>query len=122
MEPIISKMNEGGPVIMYTIFILLVLILLLFVRGIIKKETGEKTRQIIISIAWFAVAWGFLGRTIGLIGAFDTIQAAGQLTPEMVSGGLKMALLGPLFGVLVFAIARVAVIILLFLQREVKAN
>ena len=39
-------------------------------------------------IAWFAVAWGFMGRTFGLINAFDAVAAHGELTPSLLAEGL----------------------------------
>lgn len=118
MEQVIAKFNEGGPLITYTIFLMLLVIIALFIKALVTKNEFSKTISLISSIAWLAIAWGFLGRTFGLIGAFDTIQAAGELTPEMVSGGLKMALLGPLLGIFVFIIGRVEMIILIIMQRK----
>lgn len=120
MNDIIGKLNDGGPAITYTIVIALFVILALFIKGLISSKDNSKIISLISSIAWFAVAWGFLGRTIGLIKAFDTIQAAGELTPRLVSGGLKMALVGPLVGVFVFIIARIGIIVLIALQKEKK--
>lgn len=117
MNSIIGKFNDGGPVFTYTIFILLLVIIALFVRGLLKKETRLKTKELINSIAWFAVAWGFLGRTFGLIKAFDMVGAAGELTPSLLAGGLKMALVDPLFGIFVFLIARAFIIVLIAGQK-----
>jgi biopolymer transport protein ExbB len=36
---------------------------------------------------------GFMGTVIGMIGAFDKIQAAGDISPAIVAGGIKVALL-----------------------------
>lgn len=118
MRDIIGKFIDGGVGITLIIFIALIAILALFIKELIVKGDKTKTLSLISSIAWFAVAWGFLGRTIGLIKAFDTIQAAGELTPSMVSGGLKMALVGPIFGIFVFAIARIVMITLTIMKKE----
>jgi biopolymer transport protein ExbB/TolQ len=82
------------------------------------KDDNKKTIDLMASFAWFAVAWGFMGRTFGLIKAFDMVGAAGELTPSLLAGGLKMALVDPLFGIFVFVVARLGIIILISLQRK----
>ena len=118
MNSIIGKFNDGGPIFTYTIFILLLVIVALFIKGILVKGSSNKTIELIKSFAWFAVAWGFLGRTFGLIKAFDMVAAQGELTPRLLADGLKMALVDPLFGIIVFLIARLGIIFLISLQKE----
>ncbi|MBN1184789.1 MAG: MotA/TolQ/ExbB proton channel family protein [Bacteroidales bacterium] len=122
MKHLFEILKDGGILISCTILICLVIIIALFIKGLMSKANTKKIRTLISSVAWFAVAWGFLGRTLGLIKAFDTIQASGELTPSMVSGGLKMALVGPLVGVIVFLIARLGMIILISKQKEMTES
>lgn len=44
---------------------------------------------------------GFLGTVIGMIQAFDMIQAAGDINPTVVAGGIKVALLTTVGGLIV---------------------
>ena len=44
---------------------------------------------------------GFLGTVIGMIGAFDAIQSAGDISPTVVAGGIKVALLTTVAGLIV---------------------
>ena len=118
MEPIISKMNDGGVLITWPILILLLVIIALFIKEVIVQTKIKKTRELIASIGWFVIAWGYLGRTIGLIGAFDNVAAAGRITPELLSGGLKMALVGPLMALVTFAIARLFIIVFILIEKE----
>ncbi|HER08503.1 MAG TPA: MotA/TolQ/ExbB proton channel family protein [Bacteroides sp.] len=112
MKDIISKLNDGGPVFTYTIMILLLVIIVLFVQAVVEKNFSKKSRSVIASLGWFALAWGYLGRTFGLIMAFDKIAAAGEITPELTAGGLKMALIGPLCGLTAFLLARLGILVL----------
>jgi len=112
MKALIEKLNDGGPVFTYTIMVLILVIIVLFVKAILEKDYTRKSRSVVASIGWFALAWGYLGRTFGLIMAFDNIAAAGEITPEAMAGGLKMALVGPLCGLTAFLMARVAILIL----------
>ena len=43
---------------------------------------------------------GFLGTVGGIIAAFDAIQAAGDISPTLVAGGIKVALLTTLMGLI----------------------
>lgn len=117
MKSLIEKLNDGGPLITYTIIILILLIIGLFIWALIDSERTAKLRELIASLGWFALAWGYLGRTLGLIMAFDKIAAAGEITPSLMAGGLKMALIGPLAGILAFLIARISIVIFILRER-----
>ncbi|MCB0657614.1 MAG: MotA/TolQ/ExbB proton channel family protein [Saprospiraceae bacterium] len=44
---------------------------------------------------------GFMGTVIGMIQAFDRIEEVGDLSPSVVAGGIKVALLTTVFGLIV---------------------
>lgn len=50
---------------------------------------------------------GFMGTVLGMISAFDSIQKAGDIQPSMVAGGIKVALLTTVFGLVVAMILQV---------------
>jgi biopolymer transport protein ExbB len=50
---------------------------------------------------------GFMGTVIGMISAFDSIQAAGDISPTVVAGGIKVALLTTVFGLIVAIILQI---------------
>ena len=50
---------------------------------------------------------GFLGTVIGMIEAFDQIQAAGDMSPALVAGGIKVALITTVGGLIVAMILQV---------------
>lgn len=43
---------------------------------------------------------GFMGTVVGMVSAFDQIQAAGDISPTIVAGGIKVALLTTLMGLI----------------------
>ncbi len=43
---------------------------------------------------------GFMGTVVGMVDAFDAIQAAGDISPALVAGGIKVALLTTLAGLI----------------------
>ncbi len=50
---------------------------------------------------------GFLGTVIGMIGAFDAIEVAGDISPTLVAGGIKVALITTVGGLIVAMILQV---------------
>ncbi len=54
-----------------------------------------------------APSLGFLGTVIGMVMAFDEIQRAGDISPTVVAGGMKVALITTIFGIIVALILQV---------------
>ena len=50
---------------------------------------------------------GFLGTVIGMVQAFDNIQQAGDISPTVVAGGMKVALITTIFGLIAALILQV---------------
>jgi len=50
---------------------------------------------------------GFMGTVIGMIQAFDTIEVVGDISPSVVAGGIKVALLTTVFGLIVAIILQI---------------
>ena len=47
-----------------------------------------------------APSFGFLGTVVGMVQAFDDIEVAGDISPTVVAGGMKVALLTTIFGLI----------------------
>ena len=60
-------------------------------------ENGMSWIALFISLAPMI---GFMGTVVGMIDAFDSIQAAGDIAPSMVAGGIKVALLTTVGGLI----------------------
>ncbi len=54
-----------------------------------------------------APSLGFLGTVIGMVQAFDDIERAGDISPTVVAGGMKVALITTIFGIVVALILQV---------------
>jgi biopolymer transport protein ExbB len=63
-----------------------------------RLEKGLVWISLFISLAPML---GFMGTVIGMIFAFDTIEAAGDISPSIVAGGIKIALLTTVAGLIV---------------------
>ena len=69
-----------------------------------RLEKGMVWISLFISLAPML---GFMGTVIGMIGAFDSIQAAGDISPSLVAGGIKVALLTTVAGLIVAIILQI---------------
>lgn len=69
-----------------------------------RLETNLSWITLFISLAPML---GFLGTVVGMVQAFDDIEAAGDISPTVVAGGMKVALLTTVFGLIVAIILQV---------------
>ena len=69
-----------------------------------RLEKGLSWISLFISIAPML---GFMGTVIGMIVAFQDIEAAGDISANIVAGGMKVALLTTVFGLIVAVILQV---------------
>jgi biopolymer transport protein ExbB len=75
--------------------------------GTVQMGVLEKGLSWIALFIALAPMLGFMGTVIGMIGAFDAIEAAGDISPSLVAGGIKVALLTTVFGLIVAIILQV---------------
>ncbi len=117
----IDRFNEGGPVFMSLILICLLLSVLFIILGFINLKKSEqltkKYIRLITDSSLLGLVLGFLGSVIGLITAFDSIEAMGSPDPAIFAGGLKVSLLTATFGLFSFVIARLGILILRWLNK-----
>ena len=59
-----------------------------------------------------------LSSFLALIAGFDAIEASGNAEPAILAGGIKVALLSPIFGIFTFVISKTGVLILKLLQKK----
>ncbi|HCX99907.1 MAG TPA: flagellar motor protein MotA, partial [Bacteroidales bacterium] len=98
----------------------------IFYQGLLRADEGieivEKSvvtygsvqmGQLESGLTWIALfiaiapMFGFMGTVIGMIEAFDAIQIAGDISPSLVAGGIKVALITTVFGLIVAIILQV---------------
>lgn len=74
---------------------------------------GVQMGQLEKNVSWvslfiaLAPMLGFMGTVLGMIDAFDNIETAGTMEPALVAGGIKVALLTTVFGLIVAIILQV---------------
>jgi len=69
-----------------------------------KLERGVSWISLFIALAPML---GFMGTVIGMIGAFDAIAEANNISPGLVAGGIKVALLTTVFGLITAIILQI---------------
>ena len=100
----------------------------IFTQGLIRYQDGQSLDEIekaIVSygsvaggklesgLSWIGLCislapmFGFMGTVIGMIQAFDDIAAAGDMSPQIVASGMKVALLTTVFGLIAAIILQI---------------
>ena len=98
----------------------------IFYQGLLRYDQGiEVVEKTVVSygsvnmslmengLSWIALfialapSLGFLGTVVGMIQTFDAIQAAGDISPNIVAGGMKVALITTVGGLIVAMILQV---------------
>lgn len=93
----LDRMNEGIDVVEKSIIS----------YGSVQMGLLERNISWISLFIALAPMLGFMGTVIGMIGAFDAIEAAGDISPSLVAGGIKVALLTTVFGLIVAMILQI---------------
>ena len=100
----------------------------IFTQGLIRYQDGQSLEEVekaIVSygsvaggklesgLSWIGLCislapmFGFMGTVIGMIQAFDDIAAAGDMSPQIVASGMKVALLTTVFGLIAAIILQI---------------
>ena len=105
----------GGPPFMFPLALLFLTILGLIgfasVRAIQKKKNDIASLELIRQLGGLALAWGVFSTVIGLFFAFGALEETKDIIPfQVIMGGLKVALITALYGLIIFLISLAAFI------------
>ena len=116
-----NRFLEGGALFMSLILICLLLSIYFMFKSFLSlntdKETSKKMLKHIGDSGTLGLSLGVLGAFIGLITAFEVIEATGGAAPSIIAGGLKVAILSPIFGLFTFSFAKLSMLILRLIQQ-----
>ena len=100
---------EGGMLFMSILslsFSIILITTILNIFRLVKGNYNPSNQSLIISdikaIGIFAIIWGIFGQSIGLVSALQAIEAAGDVAPAMIYGGLKVSFITTLYGMFIF--------------------
>ena len=83
------------------------------VEKAVTSYGGVQMARLENNMTWIALfialapSFGFLGTVVGMVQAFDDIEVAGDISPTVVAGGIKVALLTTIFGLIVAIILQI---------------
>ena len=75
--------------------------------GSLQSSMLEKNCSWITLFIAMAPSLGFLGTVIGMVMSFDEIQQKGDISPTIVAGGMKVALITTIYGIIVALVLQV---------------
>jgi biopolymer transport protein ExbB/TolQ len=115
MDTLNNLFHMGGPLFMGILTILLVLVLTLAIVFAIWIITGRIQKLDIFrhrltylkSLGLLTMITGILGQLVGLVMAFSAIERAGDISPQMIYGGLKISMYTTLYGIGIYLLALV---------------
>ena len=116
---LIQLFFEGGALFMSLILIFLLVVAFHTAVTFMQPDQNKNaTIRKIQTSGTIALALGVGGTLIGLISALEFISQAGSVAPSIMAGGLRVSLLSSVFGLLTFALSRLAVLVILILKPE----
>jgi hypothetical protein len=125
MSNLIDTYIAGGiesmhPITLLFLFNLVVIGYIVFC--LIKKNAfNRKWIDSIKHASGLAVAYGTFGTLTGLFFAFDALEASKEIIPfQVIMGGLKVALISILYGLIIFFISMLAYMVLKLKVREIE--
>ncbi|MEE4213707.1 MAG: MotA/TolQ/ExbB proton channel family protein [Bacteroidales bacterium] len=118
----------GGPLFMGILTILFFIILAIAVYHLVIilkndfKDITESRKKLkyIKSLGLFAFVTGIMGQLMGLYNAFGAVEQAMDISPAILAGGLKVSLITPIYGALIFVISYLLWIILDYVASNKK--
>ncbi|MDL2221537.1 MotA/TolQ/ExbB proton channel family protein [Parabacteroides sp. OttesenSCG-928-N08] len=75
--------------------------------GGVQSGLLEKNLSWVTLFIAMAPSLGFLGTVVGMVMAFDKIEQVGDISPTVVAGGMKVALITTIFGLIVALVLQV---------------
>ena len=119
----------GGPLFMGIISILCLVMLIVSIVFLLKIVSGKSeanpsfTHQLayIKSLGLFTMITGILGQLIGLMMAFSAIEKVGDVSPQIMVGGLKVSMITTLYGIAVYLLS-IIIWFLLDLYHQSRLN
>ncbi|MDG2343076.1 MAG: MotA/TolQ/ExbB proton channel family protein [Flavobacteriales bacterium] len=115
-----NRFMDGGALFMSLILICLLTSIYFIVKSLLNIKTNiEISKNMLKHISdsgTLGLALGVMGAFLGLIAGFDALEASGEADPAILAGGLKVALLSPLFGLLTYTVSKLAILVLRIIQ------
>ena len=114
--------------ILTVLFLVILMVSIIFVLKISSGKSSLNsnfTHQLtyLKSLGLFTMITGILGQLIGLMMAFSAIERVGDISPQIVVGGLKVSMISTLYGISIYLVSLILWFLLdLFHQNKLKSR
>ena len=105
---------SAGGMFMTPLTVLGIAILLLMIKkgidlfGAASTHTASRNRvqvNLILQLGILTFFLGILSQALGLMSAFQAIEAMGGVSPAMLVGGLRVSMIAPIYGLMIMIVA-----------------
>ena len=107
--------------------LLLIMLIVAVINGmplfrVDSNSKGDEFRKLgyIKSLGLLALIVGVMGQLIGLYYAFNAVEAADDISPAILAGGLKVSLIAPIYGFFIFILSYLIWFVLSYKLRDVQ--
>lgn len=83
-----------------------------------RNKTRPRRRRLLVQLGLFGFVFGLLGHALSLYEMMQAIERIDGVSPALVAGGLRVSIIVPIFGVLVFAGAALLALCLAWMARR----
>jgi len=111
---IVKNLIEGGISFMLPIYLMWIAVIFLAIKFLVNYYSTNKDLQklskqnsFILFIGSFAFLFGLLGQILGLFQALKFIQMATEISPAIMARGLRVSLIAPIYGFILFLISSI---------------
>lgn len=116
---IMELFSAGGPFMTpITIIGVGMLVLAVFVImksfGPVAPDNLKSLNSLVLQLGIFAFFMGLLSQAIGLMQAFQAIQAIGDVSPALVAGGLYVSFIAPVWGLILLLLGLASYMVVKF--------
>lgn len=106
---------EGGTMFMHPLSLIFLinlgLIIFVLIARFQKKNINKNILEAIRQLGGLALAWGVFSTVVGLFFAFDALEGMKETLPlNVIMGGLKVALITIIYGLIIFMISLISFI------------
>lgn len=106
---------EGGPLFMGILTVILIIILIIIgqsIRSIHRNQFKLDTLTTLGSIGLIAFIVGLLGQLVGLYAGFGMAEHMENMSPPIILGGIKISMITSMYGLIIWLISRLAILVL----------
>ncbi len=112
-----SKLFMG---IQTTVAVIMIVMSVFSAKNVLANQVNENSHRkisLIKEVGLFALIIGILASALDLTGAFQAIEAAGDVSPAVLAGGLKLTFIPTIYGLMIYALS-----LLIYFVLRAQAN